>query len=133
MTFTTQVKKITESKPFYAVAGAGGYVIEKLRMLRSRRGELGETAKDLPVKTREAVAKDLPGKARGYADTAAAKFNEFYDDLAVQGREIVSKVSREAAHELEDVSESAKPAATPEARKPPAKEPARGRKTTSKV
>jgi hypothetical protein len=132
MTFTTQVKKITESKPFYAVAGAGAYVIEKLRMLRARRGELGETAKDLPVKTREAVANDLPGKARGYADTAAAKFNEVYDDLAVHGREIVSKVSREAAHELEDVSESAKPA-TPEARKPPAKAPARGRKTTSKV
>jgi hypothetical protein len=133
MTFTTQVKKITKSKPFYALAGAGGYAIEKLRMLRARRGELGETAKDLPDKTREAVAKDLPGKARGYADTAAAKFNEFYDDLAVHGREIVSKVSREAAHELEGVSESAKPASTPEARKPLAKAPARGRKTTSKV
>jgi hypothetical protein len=56
-----------------------------------------------------------------------------YEDLAVHGREIVSKVSREGAHELEDVSQSAKPATTPEARKPPAQEPAQGRKTTSKV
>jgi hypothetical protein len=71
MPLPTQVKKITKSKPFYALAGAGDYV--------------------------------------------AAKFNEFYDDLVVRGREIVSELSREAAYELEDVSQTAEPAIAPEA------------------
>jgi hypothetical protein len=102
MPLTTQVKKITNSKPFYALAGAGDYAIE------------------------------LPRKAREYADTAAARVNEFYDDLAVRGRRIVSKMSREAAHELEDVSESARPAIRPEVRRASGKEPARGRRTTSR-
>ncbi|WP_067174592.1 hypothetical protein [Microtetraspora niveoalba] len=126
MTLTTEVKKITESKPFYAVAGAGDYAVEKLRelpdqlqKLQARRGELRETAKDFPGRAREAastfqdraeaVAKDFPNKAREYADTAAARFNELYDELAVRGRRIVSKVSGEAALELEEVSKSAEP------------------------
>jgi hypothetical protein len=97
MQLTTQVKKITSSKPFYALAGAGDYAVE-----------LG----------------------REYAGTAAAKVNEFYDQMAIRGRRIVSEVSREAAHELEDVSETAKPARTPEAREAPGREDTRGRTTT---
>ncbi|GLW96417.1 hypothetical protein [Microtetraspora sp. NBRC 16547] len=129
MTLTTEVKKITESKPFYAVAGAGDYAVEKLRelpdqlqKLQARRGELRETAKDIPVKAREyattfqdkaeAVAKDFPSKAREYADTAASRFTELYEELAVRGRKIVSKVSGEAAMELEEVSKSAGAAST---------------------
>ncbi|WP_433352899.1 hypothetical protein ACQP25_06505 [Microtetraspora malaysiensis] len=124
MTLTAEVKKITESKPFYAVAGAGDYAVEKLRelpeqiqKLQARRGELRETAKDIPVRAREyattvqgkaeAVAKDFPNKAREYADTATARFNELYEELAVRGRRIISKVSGEAAMELEEVSKTA--------------------------
>ncbi|MCC5579663.1 hypothetical protein IMZ11_28945 [Microtetraspora sp. AC03309] len=135
MTLTAEVKKITESKPFYAVAGAGDYAVEKLRelpeqfqKLQARRGELRETAKDIPGKAREyaetvqgkaeAVAKDFPGKAREYADTAATRFNELYEELAVRGRKIVSKVSGEAAMELEEVSKSAEPRPASSDRKP---------------
>jgi hypothetical protein len=70
---TTPVKKITMSKPFCALAGAGPY--------------------------------------------ALAKVNEVYEDMAIRGRRLVSTMSREAAqefqetaHELEDISRSAKQA-----------------------
>jgi hypothetical protein len=95
MQLTTPVKKITTSKPFYALAGVSDHAFE-----------LG----------------------REYAGTAAAKINEFYDDLTVRGRRIVSRVSGQAAHELEDVSETAEQA---EVREAPGREPAR-RTTTSK-
>ncbi|WP_433222398.1 hypothetical protein [Microtetraspora malaysiensis] len=124
MTLTAEVKKITESKPFYAVAGAGDYAVEKLRelpeqiqKLQARRGELRETAKDIPVRAREyattvqgkaeAVAKDFPNRAREYADTATTRFNELYNELAGRGRRVISKVSGEAALELEEVSKTA--------------------------
>jgi hypothetical protein len=117
MALTTGVKKITKSKPFYAVAGAAGYAVETLRkvpqQLRARRGELRGAARGLPGRARKSVAKDLPEQTREYADTAAAKLNDFYDELAVRGRKIVSRASHEAAHELEEVSESAKSAIAP--------------------
>ncbi len=146
MTLATEVKKITESKPFYAITGAGDYAVEKLRelpeqieKLQSRRGELRETAKDLPVKAREyattvqikaeAVAKDFPEKARVYADTAVVKITEVYEELAVRGRKVVSKVSGEAAHELEEVSEAAKPEIATQAGSTPAKKTTRTKAT----
>lgn len=151
MTLATEVKKITESKPFYAITGAGDYAVEKLRelpgqlqKLQARRGEIRDTAKVLPVKAREyattvqvkaeAVAKELPEKALEYADTAATKLTEVYEELAVRGRVVVSKVTGEAAHELEEVSEAAQPAipakAAPTA---PAKKPATRAKSTTKA
>jgi hypothetical protein len=144
MALTRQIKKITESKPFYAGAGAVGYAVEKLskaskrlRKLQERRGEVRQTARDLPGKVRETVAKDLPEQTRGYVGTAATKVNKFYDELAVRGRKIVSKASREAAHELEEVSESAEPATAPKKGTAPAEKPAPGParrdKTTSKT
>ncbi|MBG0813748.1 hypothetical protein [Planomonospora sp. ID82291] len=139
MTLATEVKKITDSKPFYAVAGAGDFAVEKLRelpeqvqRLQSRREEIREVARDLPVKARqiagkaevyakefggkaEVYAKDLPVKARDYADQLTAIANELYEEFATRGRKVVSKVSGEAALELEEVSENAEPAiaATP--------------------
>jgi hypothetical protein len=77
MTLATEVKKLTDSKPFYAIAGVGDFAAEKLRelpeqlqKLQSRRAEL---AKDLPVRARgyadkaEGIAKEFPEKAREYA------------------------------------------------------------------
>jgi hypothetical protein len=143
MTLATEVKKITESKPFYALTGAGDFAVEKLRELpeqlqkiQSRQGDLRETAKDLPVKAREyattvqgkaeTVAKDFPEKARAYADTAATRFAELYEEFALRGRKIVSKVSGEAAHELAEVSESASTAAGTTNGNGAAKRPATG-------
>ncbi|WP_248962532.1 hypothetical protein [Sphaerisporangium perillae] len=127
MPLNDEVKKIAESKPFYAVAGVGDYAVEKLRelpeqfhRLQSRRTEAGAVARDLPTMARkyattvqtkaEAVAKDLPEKAKGYADTITAKATLLYDEFANRGRKVVSRVTGEAALELEDVSASAEPA-----------------------
>ncbi|GAA2690092.1 MULTISPECIES: hypothetical protein [Nonomuraea] len=124
MTLATEVKKLTESKPFYAVAGAGDFAVEKLRelpeqlqKLQSRRTDI---TKDLPVKAREVrtkaeeLAREFPEKARVYADQLGSKATEFYEEFATRGRKVVSKVSGEAALELEEVSEAAEPpVATP--------------------
>ncbi|MFC4013426.1 hypothetical protein ACFOY2_39800 [Nonomuraea purpurea] len=119
MTLSTEVKKLTESKPFYAVAGVGDYAVEKLRelpeqfhKLQSRRTEL---AKDLPERAREyagkaeGFAKELPEKAREYADQLTHRATEAYEGFATRGRRVVSKTSGDAALELEEVSEAARP------------------------
>ncbi len=106
MTLATEVKKLTDSKPFYVVAGVGDYAVEKLRelpeqllKLQSRRSEL---------------AKDLPVKAREYADVITHRAAEAYEDFASRGRKVVSKTTGEAALELEELSEAAEPpVATP--------------------
>src|SRR3954469_21150279 len=99
MALTTGVKKITKSKPFYAVTGAVGYAVETLRKvpkrLQARQSEIRGAARNLPGRARKSVAKDLPEQTREYADTAAAKVNKFYDDLPAHGREIVNKASHE--------------------------------------
>ncbi|MEV7966579.1 hypothetical protein AB0O34_11430 [Sphaerisporangium sp. NPDC088356] len=127
MPLNAEVKKLAESKPFYAVAGAGDFAVEKLRelpeqiqRLQSRRVESGATARDLPTIARkyastvqvkaEAVAKDLPEKAKEYADTITSRAAMLYDEFANRGRKVVSKVTGEAALELEEVSSSAEPA-----------------------
>ncbi|GAA3645058.1 hypothetical protein GCM10022224_004500 [Nonomuraea antimicrobica] len=120
MTLATEVKKLTESKPFYAVAGVGDFAVEKLRelpgqlqKLQSRRYDL---AKELPGKAREyadkaeGFAREFPDKARGYADQLSHRATEVYEDFATRGRRVVSKTSADAALELEEVSEKARPA-----------------------
>ncbi|MFG1709096.1 hypothetical protein ACFLIM_38490 [Nonomuraea sp. M3C6] len=134
MTLATEVKKLTESKPFYAVAGAGDYAVEKLRelpeqlqKLQSRRSELSQ---DLPGKARayadraEGFAREFPEKAREYAGQLTHKATEVYEDFASRGRKVVSKASGEAALELEEVSEAAEP---------PAAQPAKKTRTTTKA
>jgi hypothetical protein len=123
MTLATEVRKLTESKPFYAVAGVGDFAVEKLRelpeqfqRLQSRRTEL---TKDLPVRAREyagraeGFAKEFPERAREYADQVTNKATEVYEDFASRGRKVVSKASGEAALELEEVSEAAQPVKKP--------------------
>ncbi|MGW0485915.1 hypothetical protein [Nonomuraea sp. NPDC003214] len=124
MTLATEVKKLTDSKPFYAVAGVGDFAVEKLRelpdqlqKLQARRAEL---AKDLPGRARdyagkaEGFAKEFPEKAREYADQLSHRAVEVYEDFATRGRKVVSRTTGEAALELEEVSEAAEPAvATP--------------------
>ncbi|GAA2906039.1 hypothetical protein GCM10010517_72250 [Streptosporangium fragile] len=132
MPIAAEVKKLADSKPFYAVAGAGDFAVEKLRelpeqiqklqlpeqiqKLQSRRGELGEAARELPVRARELAgkaegyAREFPEKARDYADLVAVRAVELYEEFATRGRRVVSKASGEAALELEEVSEAAEPA-----------------------
>jgi hypothetical protein len=119
MTLATEVKKLAESKPFYAVAGAGDYAVEKLRelpeqlqKLQSRRTEI---AKDLPEKSRayadkaEDFVRGFPEKAREYADQLTHKATEVYEEFASRGRKVVSQTTGEAALQLEEASEAAEP------------------------
>ncbi|MEV7005327.1 hypothetical protein [Streptosporangium sp. NPDC051022] len=123
MTLTTEVKKLADSKPFYAVAGAGDLAVEKLRelpeqihRLQGRREEIREAARELPGRAKrfagkaEDYARDFPGKARGYADQFTVRAGELYEQFASRGRKVVSKASGEAALELEEVSATAEPA-----------------------
>ncbi|MEO3875426.1 hypothetical protein ABGB18_42150 [Nonomuraea sp. B12E4] len=134
MTLATEVKKLTESKPFYAVAGMSDFAFEKLRelpdqlqRLQTRRTEL---AKDLPEKARtyadlaEGFAREFPVKARDYADQLTLRATEVYEDFATRGRKVVSKASGEAALELEEVSEAAEP---------PVAEPVKKTRTTNRT
>lgn len=134
MTLATEVKKLTESKPFYAVAGMSDFAFEKLRelpdqlqRLQTRRTEL---AKDLPEKARayadlaEGFAREFPVKARDYADQLTVRATEVYEDFATRGRKVVSKASGEAALELEEVSEAAEP---------PVAEPVKKTRTTNRT
>lgn len=137
MPLTDEVKKFTDSKPFYAVAGVGDYAVEKLRelperlqRLQARRSEMGAAAQGLPARARgyasvaasraEAYARELPIRARNYADTVTAKAAELYDSFAARGRKVISRVSGEASVELKEVSTTAAPtpAAPATARKP---------------
>jgi hypothetical protein len=137
MALTTRVKKITKSKPFYAVAGAADYAVGRLRklpkQLQRRQGQVRETAKELPSKARKTVTENLPEPAREYTDTVTTRISELYDELAVRGRKIVAKASGEAAQELKEVSESAKPATAREEEKAPASKPVSRTKTTSRA
>ncbi|MBP2704983.1 hypothetical protein JOL79_14275 [Microbispora sp. RL4-1S] len=119
MPITTEVKKITESKPFYALTGAGDYAVEKARVYASSVQGAAES-----------VAKDLPEKAREYADAAAARLNKVYEELADRGRKVVSRVSGDAALELTEVSRSAEP--TPSTARRTAAARSRGTTTASR-
>ncbi|MFI7536197.1 hypothetical protein [Streptosporangium sp. NPDC049376] len=127
MTLATEVKKLAETKPFYAVAGAGDYAVEKLRELPEHlqriqgrqediREAAREAAKDLPEKARELAdraevyAREFPGRARGYADQVSDRAARLYEEFASRGRKVVSKASGETSRELEQVSTAAKPA-----------------------
>ncbi|GAA0394350.1 hypothetical protein Acor_66180 [Acrocarpospora corrugata] len=123
MTLATEVKKITESKPFYALTGAGDFAMEKLRelpdqlaKLQDRQGDAKKYAERVQDRA-ENYARELPGKTREYAETVTSRLTEVYDDLAKRGRKVVRKVSGGAAIELEEVAESAG------ARRAPARKP----------
>lgn len=92
MTLVTEVKKLRESKAFYAAAGAGDLAREKLREVPGR-------LRDLQVK---ADAKDIPGVALSYATHAGAKASELLDGLAERGRTVATRTDEaEAAPEIE--------------------------------
>ncbi|WP_062431346.1 hypothetical protein [Herbidospora daliensis] len=126
MTLATEVKKITESKPFYALTGAGDYAVEKLRELPDRFVQLQARREEA-----FAYAGRVQGKAEDYASTVADRLNALYEEMATRGRKVVSQASGEAALELTEVSEAAEPAVAVKATTP--KRPAARRTTASKA
>lgn len=136
MAITTDIKKITESKAFYAVAGVGDYAVEKLRELPEQLQHLQKIQARRQAEIRER-ARELPVKAREYADDLTHRAEALYDELAVRGRKVISRVTGETALELQEVSETAEPAeattGSPAKTAPAAKRAARTRATTTRV
>jgi transketolase len=135
-TLATEVKKITETKPFYALTGVGDYAVEKLRELQSRSDELPTRAKEVQAKAQEyakdfpakaqayandfpAMAREIPAKAREYADTVTNRLTEIYDEMAVRGRKASRKNGKAMVRPV-----AAKPAPKPAAAKAPVRKPA---------
>lgn len=100
MTLATEMKKLKESKAFYAMAGAGDLAVEKLREMPDRLTRL----------QRKADPKELPKVARSYANQVSSKAAEIFDDLAARGRNIVGRVNRQQA--TQDLEATAKATAT---------------------
>ncbi|WP_061295160.1 hypothetical protein [Herbidospora cretacea] len=126
MTLATEVKKLTESKPFYALTGVGDYAVEKLREIPVRVNQLQQVRREEAY----AYAGRVQGKAENVANTVAERLNTIYDDLAKRGRQVVSQATGEAALELTEVSEAAEPATAAKATTP-VKRPAARRSTSS--
>ena len=82
----------TRTKPFYAVAGVGDLAVEKLRTAQTRL-----TGVKLDPATVQKEAQALPAKATALATGVAAKGTEVYDDLVVRGKDIVTRIRRQAA------------------------------------
>lgn len=96
MTLATEVKRLRDTKAFYAVAGAGDLAREKLREVPGR-------LRDLQEKT---DPKDIPGVALSYATQAGAKASELIDELAARGRTVVSHPVDSAPEEIEGTPEA---------------------------
>ncbi|MGH3320422.1 MAG: hypothetical protein ACRDN9_09610 [Streptosporangiaceae bacterium] len=89
------VRKLTGSKAFYAVAGAGELAVEKLREMPGRLEQVQGQLRSLD-------RADLQTRAVGYADVVGARAGGAYDDRAHRGRNAVRRVRRQvAAQELE--------------------------------
>src|SRR5260370_19678578 len=93
----TEVRKIANSKPVHAAAGAGVLVT---RARRERPGRLVRTidgtVNTLPARATETVT-SLPGRATGYVQTAKAKAADGYDTLAGHGKRALTGPSSEPA------------------------------------
>lgn len=106
MTLSTEMKKLRESKAFYAVAGAGDLAAEKLREVP------GQWRK---IEGLKGARRELSGRAQSYAVVLTGKAVEVYGDLgsravetyeglAERGRHVVlhtGEAAREAAGEIE--------------------------------
>jgi heparin binding hemagglutinin HbhA len=82
----------TRTKPFYAVAGVGDLAVEKLREAQSAL-----TGVKLDTATLQKEAQALPGRATAIATGVAAKGTEAYDELVVRGKDVVTRIRRQAA------------------------------------
>ena len=110
MQLTAPVKRITNSKPFYALAGIGDYATV-----------------ELPRRARE-VYDDLAARGRRMVSRTSGQAAHGLERVSGQAAHGLERVSGQAAQELKDVGETAKHG---EVRESPGREPTR-RTTTPK-
>lgn len=94
----TEGGKLTDAKPFYAVAGCGDLAVQKLREMPDRLHGVQGRLQDLVNTDRG----ELQQRALTYADYLGTKATSTYDDLAQRGRSVVERVrGQETSRELE--------------------------------
>ncbi|MFE3204162.1 hypothetical protein [Embleya sp. NPDC059237] len=107
MAIATELRKtLTETTPFYAVAGAGDLVVEKLRELPERFRT--EVVTD-PKVIRERI-QALPDRTQTFARSQVDRARGIYDDLAARGEKLVKRGDRH-----DDTTPVAEPPAAPAA------------------
>jgi hypothetical protein len=80
MTLATEIRKLRESRAYYAAAGAGDLAAEKLREVPGQLAKLQQRAD----------AKDIGGAAVAYVAHVGALAVEVFDDLAERGRRVMT-------------------------------------------
>jgi hypothetical protein len=96
-------KSVTDSKPLYALAGAGDLVVERLRTLPTRvaalRPDVMVDRKEIQAKVGQVPGRvvELPILAQSKAVELGSAAGEAYDELVVRGRKVVRAVSRQKA------------------------------------
>ncbi len=99
----TVLKTVTNSKPFYVVAGAGDLAVKSLREGTERLSTLRLERKDFEstVATLQAETKAFPAKAQTVAVTLAAdvagRVGTGYDELLGRGRSVVGRIRGQKA------------------------------------
>jgi hypothetical protein len=104
MATTTDIKKaLTDSTPFYAVAGAGDLAVEKLREVQARLSTIKVEPKVVQdrvtgsLTTIQDDVRTLPEKAQSFALTQVGKASEAYEDLAQRGKTVVRRIRGQQA------------------------------------
>jgi hypothetical protein len=90
MTFATELRKLRESRAYYAAAGAGDLAVEKLREVPDALSRLQQRAD----------AKDIGGAAVAYVAHVGARAVEVFDGLAERGRRVVADNDRTGGPQL---------------------------------
>lgn len=98
MAFASEVRKLADTKPFYAVAGCGDLAVEKIREVPTALHQVQGRLQNLAATDRS----QLQQRAVTYADSLSTMATSTYDDLANRGRTVVDRVrGQEANQELE--------------------------------
>lgn len=119
---TRSIENTLDSKPVYAVAGAGDLAVEKLRELsgwltslsdriepNDVQAQVGTLQKDAQTRF-EAVrgaVRDIPDQAQSVLALLVATANDVYGDLAARGENVVSRIRRQqSTTELREQAQS---------------------------
>ncbi|MQA97117.1 MAG: hypothetical protein GEV11_21650 [Streptosporangiales bacterium] len=100
MTLATEVKKLRDTKAFYAAAGVSDLAVATLRTVPERINRLQQKT-DL---------NDLQTRAKEYAATVSGKATELYDGLAERGRDAVGRTADATQAPVAEVEAGAKTA-----------------------
>ncbi|MQA83765.1 MAG: hypothetical protein GEV03_03780 [Streptosporangiales bacterium] len=121
MTLSAEMKKLRESKAFYAAAGAGDLAVEKLREVPEQLRKI-EGAKG--------ARRELSGRAQTYAAQLTEKAVEVYGELGARAAEAYEGLAERGKHVVGDHADE-EPAMVPSQIEPEATPPTRSTRQTT--